>query len=566
MKLKFLLGVFGGVLVFVCPLRNASAQSPEAVTCSSLVKFQAPNVNITTAEFEDAPYSLPGGDTKIAKSFCRVVGFLTPTSDSHIGFEVWLPAAADWNHKFIAVGNGGFTGSVNVRGMLPGFDRGYAAMATDYGHLNPPSNPVEDVTWAYGHPEKFIDYAYRAEHLSTLVSKQIIAAYYNATPAHSYYTGCSAGGIHGMTEMLRYPTDFDGYIIGDGLPDHLGQEVGQFWYTMVVSSLTNPTEAFHPSQISQVHDAVLKQCAGKDGGVSTDRFLSNPEACKFDPKTLQCAAGEDSSTCLSAAQVEALKKVYSGPPVDPVTRKQILPAYTPGSEATWDRYISGKKNPVGTERPWAGFMADVAMADPDYLTKERYLTFNFGTDLAAVRKRMIAGETLDAVFNTSSRDLDPVKAEGGKVIHYHGWDDPNNPPLDAVDFFQSVVADQAHRHHLTSQQALGETQQFYRLFMVPGMGHCLGGAGPNVFGQNYARSIKDDAEDDTLTALEVWVEKGRAPEQFIGSHVDAKTGSVDMTRPICAYPKIPTYTGSGSTNDAANFVCADQPQLQHISK
>jgi feruloyl esterase len=537
-----------------------------------LLKFQAQNATITTAEFEDAPYTLPGGGggtgggTKIAKSFCRVVGFLTPTSDSHIGFEVWLPAATDWNHKFEAIGNGGFTGSVNVRGMLPGFERGYATMATDYGHLNPPSNPVEDVTWAYGHPEKFIDYAYRAEHLSTVVSKQIIAAYYDAAPAHSYYTGCSGGGIHGMTEMLRYPKDYDGYIIGDGLPDHLGQEVGQFWYTMVISSLANPAEAFQPSQISLVHDAVLKQCAGKDGGVSTDAFLSKPDACKFDPKAIQCAAGQHGPDCLSAAQVEALKKIWNGPPLDPVTRKQILPPYTPGSELTWDRYISGKKNPVGTERPWAGFMANVAMADPDYLTQEKYLTFNFGTNLAAVRQRMIAGETLDAVFNTSSRDLDPVKAERGKVIQYHGWDDPNNPPLDAVGFFQSVVADQAQRHHLASQQALEETQQFYRLFMVPGMGHCAGGAGPSVFGQNGVRSTKDDAENDTLTALEVWVEMGNAPERFIGSRVDAETGSVDMTRPICAYPKVPTYTGSGSTNEAASFVCADKPQSPRVSK
>ena len=156
--------------------------------------------------------------------------------------------------------------------------------------------------------------------------------------------------------------------------------------------------------------------------------------------------------------------------------------------------------------------------------------------------------------------------EGGKVIQYHGWDDANIPALEAVDFFQEVVADQAKRHGLSLQQAQEETEQFYRLFMVPGMGHCSGGAGPNSFGQGGARPIKVDPEDDTLTALEVWVEKEIAPNKFIGSRVDAKTSAVDMTRPICAYPKTPTWNGTGNANDASSFVCADKPHSRTESK
>ncbi len=556
MAYKFFLVVFGGVVLMASPVVTASAWALEPASCESLAQFHAPNVTITSAIAAEPPYKIPGGPNgpTITKPFCRVEGFLTPTSDSHIGFEVWLPPAADWNHKFQAIGNGGFAGSLNLRGLVPVLTRGYAGMTTDEGHIGDPSNPVEDLSWALGHPEKFIDYSYRAEHLSTVASKQIIDAYYGSEPTHSYYTGCSAGGIQGMVEMLRYPKDFDGYIIGDATPDHLGQEIGAFWNTMQVS-LADAGEALKPSQIKALHNEILRQCAGKDGGVGTDAFLSNPLACNFDPKTVACAAGQDPSSCLSQKQIAEVTAVYKGP-TDSSTHKPILAGLTYGAEGTWDRYISGKTNPVGTERPWAGFMAYVAMSDPDYLTKEKYLSFNFGTDLAAVRQKKLSGETLESVFNTKSRDLDPVKAEGGKVIQYHGWDDPNIPALEAVDFFQEVVADQAKRHGLTSQKAQQETEEFYRLFMVPGMGHCSGGPGANSF-----------AQGEPMSALEAWVEKGMAPDKFIGSHVvDQKTGTVDMTRPICAYPKVPTWNGTGNANDANSFVCAEKPQLQRDQK
>jgi feruloyl esterase len=485
---------------------------------------------------------------------------MAPTTDSHVGFEVWLPTPDTWNHKYEAVGNGGFSGSLNLRAMLPGVERGYATMTTDLGHINDPANPVEDVTWAYQHPEKSIDYSYRGEHVATEAAKDLISAYYGSAPAHSYYTGCSAGGIQGMTEMLRFPKDYDGYVIGDGTPDHMGQEVGAFWNAMA-ASLGNEAEALQASQLKAVHAAILQQCVGKDGGVSTDPFLSNPAACKFDPKTLLCAAGQDTASCLSQTQVDELNKIYGGP-VDPVTHKQILAGLSPDSELTWDRFFSGKKNPVGTERPWAGFMTDIAMADPDYLTQEKYLKFNFGSDLKAAQDRKLGNETVDQVFNSRSRDLDPVKQEGGKIIQYHGWDDGNIPPMEGVDLFNSVVADQEKRHHLTEQKAQAETEEFYRLFMVPGMGHCAGGAGPSSFGQGGAATAGDDPEQDTLTALEQWVEKGVAPEKFIASRMDQKTRTVDMTRPVCAYPKTPVYKGAGSVNDASNFICEDPSQLQ----
>ena len=559
MKIHYFRRTLLSAVVFASPFCAASAQQSGQATCESLAQLHAANTTITGAAPMDASAKIANGVTA-TKPFCRVSGYMTPTSDSHISFEVWLPSASDWNHKFQGVGNGGFAGNVNMRAMLPAIDRGYASMATDYGHVNPKDNPVEDVSWAYQHPEKFIDYAYRAEHVTTELAKQIVQTYYGAAPAHSYYTGCSAGGIQGMVEMLRYPNDYDGYIVGDATPDHMGQEVAAFWNTMAASALSSPADEFTPDQIKLVHDAVLKQCVGKDGGVATDQFLSNPEVCKFDPKSLQCSAGQDAASCLSAAQIGLLNKIYEGP-IEPGTHKQILAPLNPGPELGWDRYISGKKNPVGTERPWAGFIAYVGEGDPDYLAQQKYLTFNFGTDLEAARQRKIGDQTLDQVFNTPTRNLDPVKAEHGKVIQYHGWDDPNIPALEAVDFFDAVVADQAKRHKMTEQQAQSETEQFYRLFMVPGMGHCAGGAGATF---SAAGPHKGDPAYDTLSALEQWVEKGVAPEQFVGSH--ANGGSVDMTRPICAYPKVPTYKGTGDTNDASNFVCSEKPQAQRSGK
>ena len=560
MKFKFIFGILGGIALLTGGANAASAWALEPANCSSLAAFHAPNLTITIATAVEPPFSVGSamGSATVTTPFCRVAGFLTPTTDSHIGFEVWLPPADKWNHKFQAIGNGGFAGSLNYRSLIPVLARGYAGMTTDEGHIGDPANPVEDLTWALGHPEKFIDYSYRAEHLTTVVSKQIVDAYYGSEPAHSFYTGCSAGGIQGMVELLRYPKDFDGYVIGDATPDHLGQEIAAFWNTIQVS-LGDASEALKPSQISAIHTTILRQCVGKDGGVGTDAFLSNPVACNFDVKSTACNAGQDPATCLSPKQIAEVSAVYQGP-TDSSTHKPILAGLTYGAEATWDRYISGKTNPVGTERPWAGFMADVAMSDPEYLTKAKYLTFNFGTDLAAVRQKKIGTETLDAVFNTKSRDLDPIKAEGGKVIHYQGWDDPNIPALEAVHFHDAVVADQAKRHGLTTQKAEAETDEFYRLFMVPGMGHCSGGPGANSFGQTGPGAGKPDPQSDMLSALEVWVEKGTAPDKLIGSHVNQKTKAVDMTRPVCAYPKVPTWNGTGDTNDAKSFVCAEQPR------
>ena len=556
MRMRYLLAGCGGVLA---ALLGTSALA--ATSCEDLTKVKSPNLTVSKAEMVESLASVAANlaQTKIAKPFCRVVGYLTPTKDSHIGFEVWLPGADSWNGKFQATGNGGFQGAINYRAVIPGLTRNYATLTSDLGHIN--KGGTEDATWALGHGDKVVDYAYRGQHESVVAAKTLIQSYYGTGPKHSYFTGCSAGGISGQTELLRYSQDFDGYVIGDTVADHLGQEMAAFWNTLE-ASLKNPAEAIRPEQIPAIHKAVLAQCAGKDGGLASDPFLTDPRACKFEPKTLQCKPGQEPTTCLTVAQVEILRKLYQGP-VNPRTGQSILAGLTPGTELGWDRYFTGKKNPAQADRPWGGFMMYMAYQDPEYLSAQKYQQFNFDKDYEALRKIVIGGETLDSSWNTRNRNLDAFVKSGGKIIQYHGWDDPNIPALEAVKFFDSIVADQGKQHKLTPQQALDATLKFHRLFMVQGMGHCSGGDGPSSFGQGGGGAAYGNPEADTLSALERWVEEGVAPERFIGSRTDEKTKQVDLTRPICAYPKIPVYKGSGSTSEAANFACVvPKPQRQ----
>jgi feruloyl esterase len=541
-------------------------QALAAAGCAGLAALHAPNVTITTAATVEDPSAISPSlaHVRLAAPLCRVKGFIAPTRDSHIAFEVWLPPQAAWNHKLEAVGNGGYLGALMYGAMVPGFNLCYATMTTDLGHVNPPRE-AEYAAWALGHPQKIIDFAYRAEHLATQTAKQLIEAYYRAEPAHSYYAGCSAGGIEGIVELLRYPQDYDGYIIGDATPDHVGQEMEAMWNTLA-ASLTDPRHALTPAELALVHKAVLRQCVGKDGGATTDTFLTDPPACGFEVSQLECQPGQDPSGCLSPAAVAIFDKIYQGP-VDPLTHQSIAPGVTVGSELLWPRYFTGKKNPVPADRPWSGMLADMIYSDPEYLSREKYLSFNFGSDYQAILKKTIAGETVESVFDDRKRDLDAFERAGGKVIQYHGWDDPNIPALSAVEFFNSIVADQARRHHLTAAQARRATLRFYRLFMVPGMGHCGGGAGPSEFGQPGPgpRPPGRVTGQGPLTALDRWVELGIAPRQFVAARLNSSTHKVDMKRPICPYPEEPRWNGSGDSRDASSFTCAVPHSMRHAA-
>ena len=535
------------------------APSPVAAqtACADLARTALPGGSVSSAQpmaSFDALADVPKTTAAVAP-FCRIVGSLRPTPDSDIRFEVWLPSADRWNGKFQAVGNGGFQGILNHRAMIPGLRRGYAVMTTDLGHTNV-AGSTEDATWAPKHPEKVVDYAYRGEHLSTLAAKRIIVASYGRQPIHSFYCGCSAGGIQGLTELLRFPKDFDGYVIGNATPDHLGQELSALWNTLE-ASLKYPGEALTAAHLRLLHQAVLSQCAGRDGGLASDPFLTDPRLCRFDPAVVGCRSGQDPSMCLSPMQVAIVRRIYAGP-TNPRTGERILSGITPGSELTWDRFFVGKKNPAPADRPWAGFLRDMVYEDPAYLSSQKYLGFDFDRDTAAVRSHQVGGEPLDSSWNTRNRELDAFRRAGGKVIQYHGWDDANIPALESVRLMAEIVQAEAKRGRYSPREAAEIVDGFYRLFLVPGLGHCSGGDGPWSFGQNGQAPLQADAEHDTLTALELWVEQGVKPQRFIGSRIDAKDSKVDLTRPICAFPRTARWDGRGDVANAASFACAGQ--------
>ena len=280
-------------------------------------------------------------------------------------------------------------------------------------------------------------------------------------------------------------------------------------------------------------------------------------------RSLLCQPGQDASSCLSPAQVGIVDKIYGGP-VNPRTGEQLFSGLTPGTELGWQRYFLGKKNPIGMDRPWAGFMALMAYDDPAYLTDQRYLSFDFDKDLAWVRARVVGGETLDSSWNVRNRNLDAFRAAGGKVIQYHGWDDPNIPALEAVKFRGELLADLMSRRHLTRDQAEAQLATYYNLFMLPGVGHCSGGPGPDEFGQS-GRPAGDGPDQDALAALERWVDGGAAPMRLVASRKDDKSGLVTMTRPICSWPKAAVWDGKGDAKLASSFTCALPPQPQPAS-
>jgi feruloyl esterase len=454
-------------------------------------------------------------------AFCRVTGEIKP----EIKFEVWLPA--NWNGKFLAVGNGGLAGSINYRAMTEPLKRGYATASTDTGH----SGGTGDASWALGHFERVVDFAHRGVHVMTESAKAIVQAFYESPAKHSYFTGCSQGGQEALMEAQRYPNDYDGIVAGDPANFWTHHYIGgHLW---VVQTLEKEPASYIPaSKIPVIAKAVLDRCDEIDG--IKDGILNDPTRCHFDPAVLACH-GADEPNCLTAAQVKTVKKLYAGP--RDAEGKQIYPGLLPGGEdgpGGWAAWISGPEPGKSLHfNLGIPYLKYVAFEDPTWdfrsfnFDKTKKLGVEFESDVDFV------DDKLAAISNAVDPDLRPFQERGGKLIQYHGWSDPDISPLNSVNYYQRVVAFMGHGG--------GKSQiyHFYRLFMVPGMQHCGGGPGPNVF--------------DTLSAMEQWVEHGVAPEKIVASHMT--NGAKDRTRPLCPYPKQAKWTGKGSTDDAANFTC-----------
>lgn len=514
-----------------------------AQTCERLVEVKLANTAITAAQNVAAGAFTPPPGTSVMPykelpAFCRVTGVIKPTADSDIKFEVWMPTAG-WNGKFQGVGNGGFAGYIAYGELAGAVARGYAAASTDTGHTG------ADASWALGHPEKIVDYGYRAVHEMTEKAKSIIAAFYGNGPRRSYFAGCSNGGRQALMEAQRYPSDYDGLIAGAPANYFTGILMGFAWN--MHATLNDPASYIPASKLKAIEAGALAACDARDG--VADGVIDDPTKCRFDPAVLLCK-GAESDDCLTKKQIIALKKIYGGPRDS--KGRQIIPGFLPGGETGpggWGRLITGAAPATAGEFSFATqAFSNMVYNNPAWDLK----TFDLDRD------RSIADEKLAASLNATDLNLTAFKARGGKLILYHGWSDGALPPLNTVNYFQSALARMGKR----------EAGTFIRLFMAPGMQHCGGGPGPDGFGA-FVPGAKSDPQHDISLALERWVEHGLAPDQVIASKRQGQDSKspVIRTRPLCPYPQVARYKGSGSTDDAASFVCkTEKPRFGRSKK
>lgn len=499
-----------------------------AATCEDLTKLALPGTTFTAQSVTPGAFTPPSGPAvQNLPAFCRVAGSIKPSSDSDIQFEVWMPQSG-WNGKFQGVGNGGFAGSVGYGPLGDAIRHGYAAASTDTGH----HAGGLDGKWALGHPEKVVDFGYRALHETTDKGKAIVRAFYGDAPKRSYFSSCSNGGRQALMEAQRFPADYDGIIAGAPANYWTHLLTGAIWG---VQALADQASYIPASKLPAIEAAALEACDAMDG--VKDGVIDNPAQCHFDPSKILCS-GAESDACLTAPQVAALKKIYDGPRTS--KGEQLFPGYSVGGETGsggWALWITGMS--PGSKSLQYGF--GTQFYSNMVFDNAQWDFHSFTTD----RDPKIADDKMAQRLNATNPDLSAFKKRGGKLILYHGWSDAAIPPLNAIDYYQSV----------RSKMGAKDSAAFVRLFMVPGMQHCGGGPGPSAFGEFGVPQA--DAQHDMAAALERWVEGGVAPEQIIAAKykgASAESGIV-RTRPLCAYPKVAHWNGTGSTDDAANFTC-----------
>ena len=555
----YLVGAAMGL--FAC---TAIASTPAmASPCTNLQSLPLQHTTINSAtDNTSGVFVVPGSNPPTAitglPAFCRVTATLTPSSDSAIKIEVWLPATK-WNGRFLGTGGGGFQGVITYNSLANGIRAGFAATNSDLGtgvsgcnplfcgsngNMGNPlaiafGDPASPSTGLFGHPERIKDFGFRAIHLMTVRGKEIAQAFYGQKSQRAYFAGCSTGGQNALMAAQRFPDDYDGILAGAPAFNrtHLHMAGLAAWQNAHAS----PGRFIQPGQMTLINKAVLKQCIGRDGGASTDQFLTDPRDCDFDPKALQCVGGQLPPACLTADQVTTMQKYYAGT-IDPVNGQVINPGGARGSE-TDDILALGLAFQERLPEPaFDGLFYWVFGPSFGYPASAiNFANFDFHHAIDKV------DDQLAAVLNATSTDLGEFREHGGKLLMYHGWADPLIPPQSSINYFNALVGNgkggvQQASFGGNGNPQLQRTQSYARLFMVPGMYHCSGGPGPNVF--------------DALTPLVTWVETGTAPETIAATKfVDDTPPAVQTTRPLCVFPKVAKYTGSGSTNIAANFTC-----------
>jgi feruloyl esterase len=516
------------------------ARPVAAASCESLATLALPHVTVTLANMVDAGTFVQfpagrgggggaapaagggrggaggGGGRGAAAStpfsdlpaFCRVMATLTPSDDSDIRIELWLPAPASWNGKLRGTGNGGLGGgaAVNPGALANGVRLGYATAGNNTGHEG-------DSRYAIDHPEKIKDFGYRSAHEMTVASKAFIKAYYEKDPTYSVIVEGGGGTIAALSSAQRYPGDYD--LVGvTGMSSYLTRHTfGQMWYWQATHK---DAASFIPAEkYAALHAAALNACDALDN--ARDGLIGNVEKCRFDPVVIQCK-GADGPTCLTAPQVEAARKIYAGP-TNSKTRQEIYSPMYPGSELGWAQ-LAGGDAPLGIP---VEFFRYYVFRDPTWDFKTRPVDFD--NDVALADRPEIQP------VNAVDPDLKAFFGRGGKLLLVDGWADTAVPPKVAIDYYKHVVAK-------TGARAVKESMRF---FMVPGMGH-----GP---GTNGVENFNFDA----LGVVEEWKKTGKAPETLIVSHY--KNGMEVGKRLVCQYPMVAMYKGSGNMEDAASYGC-----------
>ena len=457
-------------------------------------------------------------------AFCRVQGILRPSPDSEIHFEVWLPAER-WNHRYLGTGNGGFAGSIGYGQMAGNLRRGFATAGQDAGH----AAGAEDARWAYHHPEKVVDFGWRGLHLTTERAKGITARFYGTAVQRSYFDSCSDGGREALMEAQRFPEDFDGILAG--APAY--NWTGLLTAGLDVNQKADGTAAeFIPaSKLPAITAAVLAQCDAADG--LKDGIVSDPRRCHFDPAALVCKSG-DATTCLTPPQIGALKAIYAGGHT--ADGKLLSPGLMPGGEA------SG----------WKGWVINDSAAPSNYVQGFfRYMVTGDPTlDVLKVKvdeMSRLATERTSAALDATDPNLEPFLRHGGKLLLYHGWNDPAISPLGTVNYYEAVRASVGQKG----------ADAGVRLYLVPGMGHCTGGPGPSAFGQLGIPTTGPDPFA-AFTALQGWVEENKTPGSLLATQY-AADGTVARTRPVCPYPAEAVWDGKGDASSAGSFHCEVRP-------
>ena len=477
--MKTLLMAAGAAMALATPgLANAET------ACPNLVAAKLPHAEVLAARSEMS------GTAEI----CHLTVVSRPTKDSQIGIEVWLPVGAAWNGKFVQMGNSGFAGSIQGARMKAVAATGYAVAATDNGHRAIGTSAA----WALGHPEKIIDFGYRSLKETTDVSKALIRAQRGEGPKTSYFFGCSNGGREALMEAQRYPADFDGIVAGapaNNMSLLFGNAAAQ------QQALARPGAYLDKPALELLQTSALKQCGG-------DAFIGDPMSCRFDPAALQCSKGQTDS-CLTAPQVAAAQAIYGGRK-DPRTGKVAMRGISPGAEAFnggWQAWITGPTQARNSEAAGYQFSSNAfkyfAFQDPSF----DFLKLDLGAQFDRAKAKM------SPIIDSASTDLSAFRKRGGKLVQFHGWNDPAIPAHSSIRYYEDVG------------RTMGDTSSFYRMFLVPGMLHCAGGPGPGTV--------------DWLAMLDSWVVGKQAPTSVTATSV------ANGSQLLCAYPAVARSDGKG---------------------